>query len=74
MGGFSSHCLHFLSSNGALNASDKEIRCLTMPDNFEDHASQKEQLANAGLDSDGLLNTIRQMLSISNSNDDFIIR
>ena len=74
VGGFSSHCLHFLSSNGALNAGEKEIRCLTMPDNFEDHASQKEQLANAGLDADGLLNTIRQMLSLSNSNDDFIIR
>ena len=39
VGGFSSHCLHFLSTNGALNAGDKEIRCLTMPDNFEDHAS-----------------------------------
>mgnify|MGYP003301349467 CR=1 FL=1 len=72
-GGFSSHCLHFLSSKDLLNKHDKEIKCLTMPDNFEDHASQKEQLANAGLDADGLLNTIRQMLSLSNLNDDFII-
>ena len=31
-----------------LNKPDKEIKCLTMPDNFQDHASQNEQLAKAG--------------------------
>ncbi len=66
-GGFSSHCLHFLSSKDLLNKHDKEIKCLTMPDNFQDHASQKEQLAKAGLDADGLMKVISKMISWSNT-------
>ena len=65
-GGFSSHCLHFLSSKDLLNKHDKEIKCLTMPDNFQDHASQKEQLAKAGLDTDGLMKVVSKMISLSN--------
>ncbi|GIS10140.1 MAG: 1-deoxy-D-xylulose-5-phosphate synthase [Alphaproteobacteria bacterium] len=65
-GGFSSHCLHFLSSKDLLNKHDKEIKCLTMPDNFQDHASQKEQLAKAGLDTDGLMKVVSKMIPLSN--------
>ena len=65
-GGFSSHCLHFLSSKDLLNKHDKEIKCLTMPDNFQDHASQKEQLARAGLDTDGLMKVVSKMIPLSN--------
>ena len=65
-GGFSSHCLHLLSSKDLLNKHDKEIKCLTMPDNFQDHASQKEQLATAGLDTDGLIKVVSKMISLSN--------
>lgn len=65
-GGFSSHCLHFLSSQDLLIKHNKEIKCLTMPDNFQDHASQNEQLAKAGLDTDGLMRVVSQMLSLSN--------
>ena len=65
-GGFSSHCLHLLSSKDLLNKHDKEIKCLTMPDNFQDHASQKEQLARAGLDTDGLMKVVSKMISLSN--------
>ena len=65
-GGFSSHCLHFLSSKDLLNKHDKKIKCLTMPDNFQDHASQNEQLANAGLDTDGLMKVVYEMVSLSN--------
>ena len=65
-GGFSSHCLHYLSSKDLLNKHDKEIKCLTMPDNFQDHASQKEQLAKAGLDTDGLMKVVSKMISLSN--------
>ncbi len=65
-GGFSSHCLHFLSSKDLLNKHDKEIKCLTMPDNFQDHASQKEQLAKAGLDADGLMKVVSKMTFLSN--------
>ena len=68
VGGFSSHCLHFLSYNGMLNHGGKEIKCLTMPDYFQDHASQNEQLANAGLDAHGLINTIRERLPLSKLN------
>ena len=65
-GGFSSHCLHFLSSKDLLNKPDKEIKCLTMPDNFQDHASQNEQLAKAGLDTNGLMKVVSKMISLSN--------
>ena len=67
-GGFSSHCLHILSSKDLLNKHDKEIKCLTMPDNFQDHASQNEQLAKAGLDTDGLMKVVSEMISLSNTN------
>ncbi len=67
VGGFSSHCLHFLSSRDLLNKHNKEIKCLTMPDNFQDHASQNEQLANAGLDTDGLMKVVSEMIYLSNT-------
>ena len=38
-----------------------------MPDNFQDHASQNEQLANAGLDTDGLMKVVSKMISLSNT-------
>lgn len=74
VGGFSSHCLHFLSSKGVLNNGNKEIRCLTMPDYFQDHASQNEQLAKAGLDVVGLANTINEMLPLSKLNNDMAVK
>ena len=74
VGGFSSHCLHFLSSKGVLNNGNKEIRCLTMPDYFQDHASQNEQLAKAGLDVVGLVDTINKMLPLSKLNNDMVVK
>ena len=74
VGGFSSHCLHFLSSKGVLNNGNKEIRCLTMPDYFQDHASQNEQLAKAGLDVVGLANTINEMFPLSKLNNDMAVK
>ena len=68
VGGFSSHCLHYLSSNDMLNNTNKSIKCLTMPDNFQDHASQSAQLKEAGLDVDGLIKTIDKMYPLSNLN------
>ena len=73
VGGFSSHCLHFLSSEGYLNQTGKEIRCLTMKDTFLDHASQNEQLVKSGLDVDGLLNTINDMVPFSNLNNKIVV-
>ena len=74
VGGFSSHCLHFLSSKGVLNNGNKEIRCLTMPDYFQDNASQNEQLAKAGLDVVGLANTINEMFPLSKLNNDMAVK
>ena len=74
VGGFSSHCLHFLSSKGVLNNGNKEIRCLTMPDYFQDHASQNEQLAKAGLDVVGLTNTIKEILPLSKLSNDMAVK
>lgn len=68
VGGFSSHCLHYLSSNNMLNNTKKSIKCLTMPDNFQDHASQSAQLKEAGLDVDGLIKTIDKIYPLSNLN------
>ena len=68
VGGFSSHCLHYLSSNDMLNNTNKSIKCLTMPDNFQDHASQSAQLKEAGLDVDGLIKTIEKIYPLSNLN------
>ena len=73
-GGFSSHCLHYLSLNGILNKEDKIIRCLTMPDNFQDHASQNDQLKEAGLDVEGLIKTIRTINPLTNLNSKVTIK
>ncbi len=58
-GGFSSHCLNIITSNEMLNKTPKIIRCLTLPDIFQEHASQKEQLIEANLDVDGIYNKIK---------------
>ena len=73
-GGFGSHCLHFLSSEDLLIKRDKEIKCLTMPDNFQDHASQNEQLAKAGLDTNGLMKVVYKMISLSNTKNKSIVK
>ena len=56
-----------------MNQSGKEIRCLNMQDNFLDHASQTEQLAKAGLDVNGLLNIINDMVPFSNLNNKVVL-
>ena len=45
-----------------------------MPDYFQDHASQNEQLAKAGLDAVGLVNTINEMLPLSKLNNDMAVK
>ena len=39
-----------------------------MPDNLQDHASQNEQLAKAGLDTDGLMKVVSDMISLPKTN------
>ena len=44
-----------------------------MPDNFQDHASQNEQLAKAGLDTNGLMKVVSKMISWSNTKNRTIV-
>ena len=45
-----------------------------MPDHFQDHASQNEQLAKAGLDVNGLLKIIRDMITTLPLNNEFLVK
>ena len=58
-GGFSSHCLNIITSNDSLDISSKIIRTLNLPDLFQEHASQNEQLIEANLDVNGIYNKIK---------------
>ncbi len=62
-GGFSSHCLNYLSSENLLGKESKLIKCLTLPDFFQDQGSQKDQLTDAKLDKDGILNEVKSIIS-----------
>ncbi len=61
-GGFSSHCLNFLTREKLLGRENKYIRCLTLPDAFQDHASQNEQLVDAGLDKKSIISEIKELV------------
>ncbi len=66
-GGFSSHCLSYLSDKNLLNKKNMALlKCLTLPDYFQDHASQEEQLKDAKLDKEGILNEILKIISTLN--------
>ena len=61
-GGFSSHCIKYLSEQDLLGKESKLVKCLTLPDKFQDHASQQEQLNEAKLDFDGIMNKIKDVI------------
>ena len=58
-GGFSSHCLNIITSSDLFNTNSKIIRTLNLPDLFQEHASQNEQLTEANLDTNGIYNKIK---------------
>tara|TARA_A100001011_G_C14194243_1_gene792735 strand:- start:475 stop:1278 length:804 start_codon:yes stop_codon:yes gene_type:complete len=62
VGGFSSHCLNYLSSENLLGHGSKLVKCLTLPDEFQEHATQDEQLNEAKLDSQGILKEIKDLI------------
>ena len=39
------------------------MRCLTLPDRFQDHGSQEDQLVEAKLDRDGIFSEIKNVIS-----------
>ncbi len=55
-GGFGSSVLKLLTDSDAL--LDKRFRSLILPDKYQDHATQAEQLQEAGLDADSIAETL----------------
>lgn len=66
VGGFGAFVLHYLAGEGALDAGLK-IRTLTLPDTYQDQASQAEQYAEAGLDAAGITLTALQALGLDDA-------
>jgi 1-deoxy-D-xylulose-5-phosphate synthase len=57
VGGFASHVLHFLAGRGLLETGLK-VRPLVMPDLFTDQAKPETMIAEAGLDSAGIVHAV----------------
>jgi 1-deoxy-D-xylulose-5-phosphate synthase len=57
IGGFASHVLHFLARRGLLETGLK-VRPLIMPDVFTDQAKPETMVAEAGLDSAGIVRAV----------------
>ncbi|MCJ2129189.1 1-deoxy-D-xylulose-5-phosphate synthase, partial [Methylobacterium sp. E-045] len=56
------HVLHLLSEKGALDAGRVRVRTLTLPDTYQDHNSPEAMYAEAGLDADGIVRTVKAAL------------
>ncbi|TCU19083.1 1-deoxy-D-xylulose-5-phosphate synthase [Rhizobium sullae] len=61
IGGFGSHVLHFLATEGLLESGLK-VRSLTMPDMWMEQAKPEVMNANAGLDRAGIVSTVFRTL------------
>jgi len=57
VGGFGSHVLHFLATDGLLDRGLK-IRSLVLPDAFIDQGKPEQMYADAGLDAAGIVRTV----------------
>lgn len=66
MGGFGAFVLHYLAGEGALDSGLK-IRTLVLPDRYQDHDSQANQYADAGLDAAGITLTALQALGLDDA-------
>jgi 1-deoxy-D-xylulose-5-phosphate synthase len=66
IGGFGAFVLHYLAGEGALDTGLK-IRTLTLPDTYQDQASQAQQYAEAGLDAAGITLTALQALGLDDA-------
>lgn len=62
VGGFGSHVLQFLANEGLLDGGLR-VRSMVMPDIFMDHASPDAMYARAGLDRQGIVDTVFGALS-----------
>ena len=59
-GGFSAHVMQYLANAGHLD-SGLMVRCMSLPDRMIDHDSQAGQIALAGLDARGIVETLLAM-------------
>jgi len=57
VGGFASHVLQFLATDGLLDRGLK-VRALTLPDSYQDHGKPDAMYAEAGLDRTGIVHTV----------------
>ncbi|AQQ56793.1 1-deoxy-D-xylulose-5-phosphate synthase [Brucella abortus] len=57
VGGFGSHVLQFLATDGLLDRGFK-VRALTLPDIYQDHGKPDAMYAEAGLDRTGIVRTV----------------
>lgn len=64
VGGFGSHVATWLAQNGLLDSGLK-FRPLTIPDRFDEHASQNDLYAAAGLDAAGIVSAALKALGRS---------
>jgi 1-deoxy-D-xylulose-5-phosphate synthase len=69
VGGFGSYVLHALMTQGHFDKGLK-VRTLQLPDLFQDHASQQQLYADAGLDANAIVATALELVapSLANSN------
>lgn len=61
VGGFGAFVLHFLATDGLLDRGLK-VRTLTLPDMFQEHDKPELQYRLAGLDAEGIVQTVLQAL------------
>ncbi len=64
VGGFASHVLQFLATEGLLDNGLK-VRPLVLPDAFTDHAKPEKMYADAGLDAAGIVRSVFAALGSS---------
>ena len=64
LGGFGAHVLHFLAEEGVLDAGLK-VRTLTLPDIFIDQDSPERMYDTAGLNSDNIYDTVKDVIGRS---------
>ena len=63
LGGFGSHVASWLANAGLLDGKLK-FRTLTIPDRFDEHATQSELYQQAGLDEAGIVNAVLSAMNI----------
>ncbi len=62
IGGFGAHVLQFLAENGALEQRGFKARCMVLPDVFFDQDSPPAMYAKAGLDANGIVAKVFDLL------------